>query len=385
MSASTSRLYWVDHLRTFMILLVVNMHACVTYSHVGGWYYMVDPEPPMPVKLLFIFWQGHLQSFFMGLLFFLAGYFAERSLSRRGKKAFLAERWRRLGLPTLIFMLVIHPFVVLGLNPWKDSHPAFLTWYGEYLKTGRFIGATGPLWFAFALLIFCLGFAFLRSPQAKQPDTASRTSNLVFTLSLWPILGLGFALGIASFLVRLVQPIGTSILNFQLCFFVQYLVAFGLGIVVSQRTALQTIARSQIALRVGMAALFVGPMFLLAVLVLGGPIPEHGPNPFVGGWHGQALGLALWEQMTGVCLALGVMAWFIRYMDRDTPLLRWLSDRAFAVYVFHTPVLIALTMLYLPLHAGPIIMSAFLTVTGLFASFLLADLVHRVPGMRSIF
>ena len=54
-----------------MIVLVVNMHACVTYSHVGSWYVNEQPEPGMPVKLAFAFWQGHLQAFFMGLLFFL--------------------------------------------------------------------------------------------------------------------------------------------------------------------------------------------------------------------------------------------------------------------------------------------------------------------------
>jgi len=50
----------------------------------------------MPVKIAFALWQGHLQAFFMGLLFFLAGIFAHRSLSRRGARAFLAERSMRL-------------------------------------------------------------------------------------------------------------------------------------------------------------------------------------------------------------------------------------------------------------------------------------------------
>jgi len=66
-SSRAPRLTWIDNLRTFIILLVVNMHACVTYSHVGSWYITEEPEPPMPVKMTFLFWQGHLQAFFMGL------------------------------------------------------------------------------------------------------------------------------------------------------------------------------------------------------------------------------------------------------------------------------------------------------------------------------
>ena len=90
--ASPTRLPWIDHLRTAAILLVVNMHACVTYSHVGDWYMMAAPEPTMVAKVPFIVWQGMLQSFFMGLLFFVSAYFAAGSLARRGPSGFARER-----------------------------------------------------------------------------------------------------------------------------------------------------------------------------------------------------------------------------------------------------------------------------------------------------
>ncbi|HEU0039615.1 MAG TPA: acyltransferase family protein, partial [Verrucomicrobiae bacterium] len=112
---SYPRIAWIDNLRTLLIVLVVNMHACVTYSHVGSWYRMENPEPALPAKMAFILWQGHLQAFFMGLLFFLAGVFAHPSLERRGPGAFLHERARRLGLPSLLFMLLVHPFMVYVL------------------------------------------------------------------------------------------------------------------------------------------------------------------------------------------------------------------------------------------------------------------------------
>jgi hypothetical protein len=112
MSSPAPRLAWIDNLRTLVILLVVNMHACVTYSHVGGWYLKEAPEPPMAVKVVFVFRQGHLQAFFMGLLFFLSGVFAHRSFERRGPGPFLRERCIRLGLPSLLYMLVIQPFIL---------------------------------------------------------------------------------------------------------------------------------------------------------------------------------------------------------------------------------------------------------------------------------
>src|SRR5262249_25189350 len=121
LSTPGSRLPWIDHLRTFMIILVVNMHACVTYSHVGDWYIMSEREPTMAAKAPFVIWQGHLQSFFMGLLFFISGYFAHGSLARRGPSRFARERLFRLGVPALFYMLAIHPFILLVLNPWNTN------------------------------------------------------------------------------------------------------------------------------------------------------------------------------------------------------------------------------------------------------------------------
>ena len=37
-----ARLLYIDNLRWVMIMLVVSMHAAVTYSHLGSWYYMED-------------------------------------------------------------------------------------------------------------------------------------------------------------------------------------------------------------------------------------------------------------------------------------------------------------------------------------------------------
>ena len=170
-TASSLRLPWVDHLRTFVILLVVNMHACVTYSHVGDWYAMSAQEPSLVEKLPFIVWQGHLQSCFMGLLFFVSGYFAEGSLSRRGPRAFVRERLVRLGLPALLYMLVIHPFILLGLNPWNAKFGPPFAYYLNYLRSGRFLGSSGPLWFAVALLIFCLTLVAWRALRPACPLT----------------------------------------------------------------------------------------------------------------------------------------------------------------------------------------------------------------------
>ena len=117
---------------------------------------------------------------------------------------------------------------------------------------------------------------------------------------------------------------------------------------------------------------------------LGGPPPESGPNPYEGGWNLQALGYAAWEQMAGLGIALGVLAWFRRYGRWEGRLARWMSDRAFAVYVLHAPVLVSLTPLIRPVAVDPFLGAGVLTLMGLVSSFVVADLARRLPGLRRI-
>lgn len=380
MSPSATRLPWIDHLRTFIILLVVNLHACITYSHVGDWYVMSQHEPAPLLKLLFIFWEAHLQSFFMGLLFFVAGYFAQKSLTRRDPGPFFRERLRRLGLPTLVFMAVIHPFIVLVLNPWHGNAPAIGTFYYRGIFTGRFLAATGPLWFAFALLIFCAFLAAWRTFRPALPATPS--SSVPTTRSIW-LLALGLSL--ATFLVRTVQPIGTSMMNFQFCFAPQYIAFFIVGLAASRDGWLLELARSPAARRFSRIALIVGPLILAIALFSSGVPSKRIEAQLMGGWNVHAFGLATWEQLTGIALSLRMLSFFSRRVNEPNPFFTWLSDRAFGVYVFHTPVLIALTMLYRPLEPGnALALAALLTTTGLVASFFIADLARRIPGLRDI-
>jgi glucans biosynthesis protein C len=373
------RLAWIDNVRTTVIFLVVHMHACVTYSHVGGWYVNEGDDPPILAKVPFIVWQGHLQAFFMGLLFFLSGVFAQRSLAKRGPVPFTRERLVRLGLPAALFMTVIHPFTVAVLIIGAGDHawasiPEYLA---RYYTSTRVLSGNGPLWFALALLFFCLVFAALprRACKEQKPPPGARA-----------LLGFGLALAVSSFFVRIVQPIGTNVLNMQLCFFPQYIAAFIAGVAAARSGWLDALVTSRRARVAGWMALIVGPLVQLTVMILGGEIHKEGEiaYPYAGGFHWQAAAIAAWEQFSGLGLALGLMAWFRAKGNDASPLARWLSDRSFGVYVLHTPVLVAITPLLRPLHADIYDSALILTAVGLALSYLAADLAKRTPGLRAI-
>ena len=340
-----------------MIILVVNLHSCVTYSHVGSWYAMSENEPSLSAKVPFILWEAHLQSFFMGLMFFIAGYYAHGSLSRRGGASFARERLFRLGMPSLLFMLVIHPFILLGLNPWRHDFGPAPAYYLSFLTSGHWLGSSGPLWFAVALLIFCLALAAL--PKAAVKLSADKPSQ---TPSSGHLCLFAVALGLVTFLVRMVAPIGESVLNMQLCYFVQYVAFFSVGVGAARQGWLKGLVASEQARWGGWIALVGGPISLLVLLVQG---KNGGLQAFAGGWHWQAFLFAMWEQVIGVGLSLGLLAFFARYLNKDGPFLRWIADRSFAVYVLHAPVLVALMMLFRSIPQNPYLLALLLTAAGL--------------------
>src|SRR5947209_6082480 len=82
-SRAPARLLFIDNLRWTMIVLVITMHAAVTYSNLGRWYYNEKAQLDQGTFLFFATYQSWLQAFFMGLLFFIAGYFVPAKFDRK--------------------------------------------------------------------------------------------------------------------------------------------------------------------------------------------------------------------------------------------------------------------------------------------------------------
>jgi len=377
----TPRLLFVDNLRWLMIGLVVTMHAAVTFSNLGSWYY-VEPVQLDPASLIvFVFYQTHLQAFFMGLLFLIAGYFVPGAYERKGPRRFLADRAVRLGVPTLLYVVIIHPFVDYYLRrvPEGGPFPSFETFCRQYYVGLRFLRGTGPMWFALALLIFCAGYALLRRFRQARP-IGQFDGPLPAAVA---VVGLIAVIASATFLVRLVQPIGTSVLNMQLGFFVQYVMLFAVGTVAWHRNWLLRLP-SAFGRRWLWAAVVVGPVLWLGMMLAGRDGAE-GFKPFTGGWHWQSVAYSLWESFFGVAFSLGLLVLFRDRFNRQGSLARLLSDNAFAVYVFHPPILIAITFTLRGPTLTPLVKFALASVLAVVACFLASHFVlRRIPGLRRV-
>lgn len=346
--AGAGRLFFIDNLRWAMIVQVVVLHLAVTYGPVGGWYYREQPPlGPLPFIVFTLFCSAS-QAFFMGFLFFIAGYFVPGACDRKGARRFILDRLVRLGLPALIYMLLIHPVTVMLLRRAIYGDPLrVIREYPQYLVSLKFLGSSGPLWFAVALLIFSIAYAAARALTPPTLAARAQKTTAPAPLTHGAVAALILGVAAATFLVRLVQPIGSSIMNMQLCFFPQYVALFALGALAFRRDLL-----TRLPTAFGMAwlklALALGLPFWFAMM-----LPSKGDiTPILGGWRWEAAAYAFWESFfcAGVCLGLLVI--FRDRFNAQGRLAGFLSRNAFGVYVFHAPILVGMTLLArgLPLH-----------------------------------
>ena len=99
----TSRLLFIDNLRTGLITLVVLHHVALVYGAFAPFYYVEPPtNDPLAFQVLLVFGLIN-QSWFMGALFLLSGYFTPGSFDRKGPGSFLKDRLLRLGIPLIVF------------------------------------------------------------------------------------------------------------------------------------------------------------------------------------------------------------------------------------------------------------------------------------------
>jgi hypothetical protein len=99
-----------------MVILVLTMHATDTYSPFGNWYYTDRADSSLGTIVFFAIYQSFLQAFFMGLLFFVSGYFTAQAWERKNVASFIRGRFVRLGIPTLLYMFVIGPLTQYFLS-----------------------------------------------------------------------------------------------------------------------------------------------------------------------------------------------------------------------------------------------------------------------------
>lgn len=152
-----ARAVWLDYLRSFVTLLVVAHHAALaypTFAYFDPTHYIYSTAPVVDEDR----WAGldtligFNDAFFMPLMFFISGLFVYRGLRKKGPKAYLADRFVRLGIPFLIAEVLLIPIAYLPSFYQATGSTRFVPFVTDYIINQQW--PVGPPWFIWLLLAF---------------------------------------------------------------------------------------------------------------------------------------------------------------------------------------------------------------------------------------
>jgi hypothetical protein len=200
------------------------------------------------------------------------------------------------------------------------------------------------------------------------------------TFLWWFISAVGT--GIAALAIRQFVPVGRNVFGLQLAYFAGYIFLFALGIAAWRHDWLRQLGWKQARPWV-IGLLLTWPCMPLAIVVaraLYGP----GKSNFAGGLSWPAIVYALWEPFVAWGLIAAWLLLFRDHMNQPSAFWTWLNRRAYAVYIIHPPVLVGIALLLHGWAAPALIKFGVVGLLACVATWLLADPLVRLPGVRSV-
>jgi|GEM_PF-271965 glucans biosynthesis protein C len=384
-SPSATRVLCLDNARYIMVLLIVAFHVSAGYSGLNEFYIEADSGG------FFLTLRNLLANLpIMQAMFFVAGYFALPSLRGRSYGQFLANKFKRLGIPLLLCILFLGPLMpYLGYYSQSFnglSSASYWDFWASFLKSGFTAGFTPVVfttnpqfhqmhyWFLSVLLQFFLLFALghaawkkwgHRLPVSANPTTETTSFTkvlLVAALLIGALKSVGNALGLPGglFAFLLHSPL-TSIFVYG-GFFVLGIYVHGHrwfvdGRVPGLRTFFALLGSLVLTGLVGFGIYKLGgatpPMYLLIPL----------------GSFFESL-LVIWFLVAFIGLTH-------RYMNRPSEINAKLAANSYLIYLVHYPLILVFRLMLLTWD-GPVFLkfSIVLLLSGL-VSYLLSQYLIR--------
>jgi peptidoglycan/LPS O-acetylase OafA/YrhL len=191
----------IDNLRAFVILLVLSFHSVLAYIQFLPPHPFAFDDPPFLWRAfpivdpqrwfgfdLFCAWQDvFLMSFFL----LLSGLFTWPSLTRKGPRAFLADRLFRLGLPFAAVVILLVPLAHYPTYLQTAADPSL----ADFLRHWRQLPfwPSGPMWFLWILLVGDLLAAATYWLLARRRDAVLRLSNYARQQPVRFLMGMALA------------------------------------------------------------------------------------------------------------------------------------------------------------------------------------------------
>ena len=359
------RYLFLDNIKVLFTILVIYWHTMVTYVEAGWWYYK-ESNPSDPLSYVFLLLLvsigGIFQSSLLGLFFLLGGYFTPNSYDRKGSYRFWKERLIRLGIPLVLYVVLINPLMIytlaqIGIAPWSANpvlqgtlldyyYSVFLSW-SDFVD---FLAFSGPMWFLKVLLILTAFYTLWR--QIGKLDLIKRRIPEELPIPRYHyLLLLTIGLGLLTFLIRVFYPVDDRPLEIPIGQMIQYTMMFGVGVISVRYLWFEKMTRKHVKLWLATIAVSAALIYLDFFLVLG---VDADLVVFSGGLNVHALLFAIGDNVICMGVIFVLIKGFYARFNMQGNLLRNISTSAYHMYLVHPPILVALSIGIAALDLSPV-------------------------------
>ncbi|HWB26436.1 MAG TPA: acyltransferase [Chitinophagaceae bacterium] len=369
-----AKINYIDNLRVLLTVLVIMHHTFITYGAPGGWYF-TDKSTNTGALVFMTLFVATNQAFFMGFFFFISALFTESSYRKKGTAKFITDRLKRLGIPLLFYSFIFSPFLNYLVYTFGKGHnisvAQYLRGYDDWIDFG-------VLWFVAALLVFTLVYT------AIQKITTGKAHRKISLPGNGAILVFALVLGIVSYAVRIVFPVGWVLhpVGFQLGHFSQYIALFSLGIVASRNNWLNKIDYGRGRFWLVRALLLILVMFPSLYGIK--EATNSSLDAFQGNGSWQSLLSAVWEQVTGIAIIMALLGIAKAKWNGSTPLLKKMARASFATYIIHPLFVISCGLILQHWNIEPAIKLLVALPFAVTSSFIAGALIVKLPGVKNI-
>ena len=230
------RIYYMDYLRAFIILIVIILHSLLPFV-MGYEWFINDKVKTYPFTAASVI----MDTFIMALMFFIAGFFALPSI-RKGTGRFIKGKVIRILIPFFIGTIFLSPIMsYLSLTYYKAVSVSFTkywasTWIKGFMNPAHF-------WFLFILFSFFIIFSLIYSIWKEKIEyiyEASKENPMgIIGISVITVIFIIFAIGL-FYLTGKKFPDGSwfrsmKFVSIQMTRFTAYIFYFAAGVIFKMR------------------------------------------------------------------------------------------------------------------------------------------------------
>jgi peptidoglycan/LPS O-acetylase OafA/YrhL len=322
-TANPKRIYWMDNLRTIIILFVVLYHVGGVYEAAGLWASFWIVDDPATIS-----WVGIVgivfDIFVMPTLFLISGYLTPASLENKTAWEFVKGKFKRLMIPWVVAVFTLIPLykvIFLYSRGLPQEH-----WSTYFHITNS--NSQNWLWFLPVLFMFDMLYLLFSKANIRFPKISLKVAVLIaFVIAVVYSYGIGVVLGFRSWTL-------TPLIDFENERLLMYFMAFLLGSLCFHQNVFTEKPQSN-------------KLYIFVSSIAWLPVTAHifarlWPIFYPEGFSVTPLFRLIWWvsfHLSVVCMVYLMVETFWRYLDKTGRMWSELNRNSYGVYIIHVIVI----------------------------------------------